>query len=1232
MPPQENLTCYYVNTETTKIIPLFETDSDTDIQQRMLCTGEFLPIYVFLPKDQDTQTIINEPKTHKLLDLGLVFRQISSSPYEKLSQIYNKIYTQYHIPLIEYIRKWVFYELSVILQNDPKSNIQLHLLSIRSPMDATFFEKFDSPLIDIQTKRRVNRVQFINELTSDWYEETKRDFDARSETMMEKNNESIKIGERFLTITPVDTSPIEELGKIVILNIENAGLTTGTLFNTLSLTTEFPIARYKGFYKIRTDAVFEPLKDETVPDFYSLSLFSKEGRLTVYVQNTSKGLQIQCILSNESGLSTYKDLFSLLRIEETQNPIVNEKSVGLLAEFFIENPMPKKEYQYRWSAFQAPILANIIMNDPLFSRFISVNDTDKISRQNNSLYIYFYDPSKTKTDKEDIVYVGGWNRIISRFGDLAAILTPLQVKPNEFKIHVKITRSSRRETLEKFHYVLSRLVKLYNENYEKEVSLFQSVIHGYKTIYIEPLSAITVRTGLSSVDPVLFPSNIYGRKCQNPKPMIITEEEASELPDARKLHFPPMNAGGVPPRWFTCPTKAKPWETDQTPYPYPGFVRFKHLPDHPFQIAPCCFKEDHTLKNKKEIEKIRLKFEKNVYEETPEEDTNVVVYMPKNLYKVKSDKIIDRCGQLGVLPESIHTFLQMVHPGVEYCRIGIPPGWKNETVLACLEYVDAVKKKKGFFRSASTLRQLLLEQNLDVALQQNYDIGTEGIRHILQDAETYLDISRFYRLFEEFYEINILVVYRDREQGIHWVKPRFIKSFYWSFVSSRPLVILYQHYGGTTDATHAIGNPHCEVVGFVHPKTNILHVDFLLDSSLKTVMELVFSTFKGNQWNGPQQIPSNDPFALTLDSQIIDGLGKTRALLFTEARYIGVLMEPIAPLVVPSLQRPSLIRNIKDVYAFLKSIDAVLENEIQQYHEYLFLTVKAFVPLIFIARATGFLPDDAVVHTLAEKPPCLDYVLPESTSLFSTMNEMQRTVDILQDYLLILLSAFLSDYKTLLVSKSIPEIIESFLEEKVTYRAHYEVPEPSRVSVLVHGNSELLFSDDSKLILPTSFRTKISYFLQWFLAVKSNDVESMKNLRELPSYFQHIDNFLHLSNHLIQTSLLPVTQTHDYHFLQEPLSEIPLLEKMTYYYNPEETPYPHPYMLVTSKHPEDLQKAGYQYLIEGKELKPTISSPKLDTYFSKRPTYKNWKKIGNNPQMALYKREKEGYIGLFPFS
>lgn len=1195
-------------------IDIYETDTHQDIERRISSLSLSLTPFMYLPKSFDVYAFLKDPLQFTFLDQSILFDLAHKDPSRLLPSFYIRYAKD--VELYDYLEAWVFYEIFV-KAGDP-DNISLSLLSLTSIITPSFLQDFPVRLRDPTRNKIVNRMEFLKSLNTNWYQEKKLSWTLEDEKTRDSNIDAISIGQEFRSLDPLPASPLQEMGKILQLELRTTLLTTGILFEKLELNHTLCVAQYRSFYKVFADTKFssESIKNERVPDFYGLYVYSATGNMTIFVQNRTYGLFVQCIFSKDTGITNVDDMLRFLKMEDVE--IQKEQSVGLLAEFTVDNPPPTGIDPLHYAPLQAPIFANLCMNDARFSRFLSINDTDKISRQNMSSYVYFHSPMTTSDFKETDtpIYVGGWNRQRSRFGDLTAILTPEQFEKGDFKIHIKITRSVNAAIVDIFYTMISRLFFLYNQLLPKETQLFQTFLPVYKPNHTLPQIVTKTSTGLSDIEPELYPSLLYSRICQFPKPIPITQEEAQELPPERILKFPPAPLKGFRPRYYKCP---KMHDGKESEYPFPGFIRFKRNVKHPFMVAPCCFKRNNLDKNE-EISTALIKGDKD---ESKKEAPIAILFPPKNLYRIKSEKIIDQVGQLAVLPKKIDHLLSLVtSPRYEFSRIGMPLGWEKESILACLEFHFGVRHERNFFRSSQELRRLLLNENLEITLQQNYDIGLQEVVNILQDPSRYLDPRRFYRLLEKFYNVTLLILERDKDT-IEVVRPFAYRSLHWYLRPSLPVVILYQHYGGSTEAVFNAGLPQCELVGYMDD-TKLLSVDFRMNNRFELLFQLGFASFFGDDLNRPIAMSKlQSPLLSLLDAQWVDAVGKTRILFFTESRFPALVTHPMAPLSLPIVSLSSVwIPSLKQVMDLLEHT-RLTPSRVQQYQDVLLLhiTTGFMTPIVLMARVLGTLPIPLEIQRIDHVPVFLQQLLTPPASKFEQRIWNQRFSNILQDYMAILLSRFIQS--STLTKATHNDLVQLFIEEYIEFDASYTIPTANDVSPLVEKN-RFLFSDDDRLRLPFCFQEKIPFFLEWFLTTKSFEFERLETIRELPSFYQYVSDFAPTQRHQIQTSLESIQPLTTYPYRSEPLLSISMLEErdVSYYFNVDETPIPKPYILIRTSTIPSASAMAKKYISTGEILFPDKTSPSsssLVSHFFKTPETK-WIKRGIHPKVAFFQR------------
>ena len=735
------------------------------------------------------------------------------------------------------------------------------------------------------------------------------------------------------------------------------------------------------------------------------------------------------------------------------------------------------------------------------------------------------------------------------------------------------------------------------------------------------------------MEPRIFPSNIYARHCQHPKPFPISEEEASELPESRILRFPlPENNKGFETRIYTCPTT--PAEKDGMAYPYPGFIRLKRMENHPFGIAPCCFKEDHQKHNKKALDELlrETSTETPVVTAITTATDNSVVYLPKNLYRLRTEKIMENPGQLGDLPESLSTTLYALIPtSTDVFRIGMPFHWKKEPALACLEYRDCVLNGRSELRDATELRIRLAEYPFpQVARQENYDVGIDEIRRRVRDSSVYLSLHRYYRLLEEFYHVNIVWWCRDRSRkDIRVGTPRFVQTPAWRTDDSRPFVLLYQHYGSSSNATfHLEEEPAVELIGWSSPDARgVMELPEPSRAAMRELLHLSYLSFLGDHTNGDGKPPI--VIQQLAEAQWIDPLGQTRLLFLTEAMIPLLLSMAVAPLALEEkrslpdpLPKESVVRDLVD---FLQ--DKIQKTKVYRHVGMFYLKhhgILLYHPTDSTTSTTKYAPDELIGFLTSEDQ--------DPSSRYEEWNRTKRFTNVLQDYMLILFSRFLRDTPEETKTMTIPEVVNLFMSVRLAFRKDFR--EPDDVSPLVAKNKTSLFLKSEgilKLRLPSTTRDRVRYFLIWFMTRSSKELESMYEFRELPSFYQISSDFQHpQEDAIIQTS--PVFQdtigSMRTPYLSTPLDRLEVKED-SYYYSPTETPEPYPYLLlVCTTRQEVLDRVRVYH-----KFRSQRTQQEMLTYWLRKTT--TWEQRGDpeiRPLFAVYQKTKSLFYLLLPIN
>lgn len=1002
-------------------------------------------------------------------------------------------------------------------------------------------------------KNKMSPTKFLKHVSETWDYEflkglmtTEKNLKQSYQRSLKQMNANSKLYESLKSCTIYNERPLGDISQIEIKTEK----TTGQIFDALQLNDMHPMAKYKSFYKLfmennrfsRIDSLDVYENDNT------LKIFNTEGKIYFYIQNSENGVLVQCIFLNQSTINNVKDLCAFLKIQDPE--ILYKKSIGIMTEFTIANPNPYPNDFQKWSGLEPSIFSNLCMNQNLFSKFININDTDKISRNNHSVFLYFNEYSKKKNQKAQDIYVGGWNKISSRFGDLTAILTPQQEKLKEYTINVKITRSANEAIVASFKKVIAKLISLYNKLYKEQLGLFRSYDPSFEPFYAAVSKETTEDAGFS-LDYNIFTSD-YKRSCQAPKPVPISEQDAQKIPASKKLLFPPAQKEKFDPIWYKCPDTI--WNKKK--YLYPGLIELNKI-NHPFGYAPCCYQKPHTA-NTAILKEMNFFIKNGVY---PYYNQEIDLSKCKKIKEVTENKIINFTNQEGVLPTTLNIFMNLIEPTYLFKRLGTNT-WKFESFLGCLEFCKAIQSKSKKMRSPRSLREALLETHLGVGIQQNYDIGIEGIKHILQDPSESIDPRRFIRIVEEFYQVNI-IIFSKRDDDISILNPKNYREFYFgsrSAMENRPIVFLIEQSGDEKTLYKY------ELIVFRKTLDSKVYYSMKYSKDYERIITQNYGTFMADKLiTFPKEGPSTNA-KQWLTHQLFDIYGKTRILIL-DNQFPCIVKDTLAPLNLPEYDKKLSLPGQKTLEQFLQSKNLRI-HKTYVYKEKIILEVKDFHTLYFFAKPSdGSMTGSTFTnHNLMDVIDIFLFILQDEETSFLNSKLTIRLAYVMQDYIMIEFSFFMQTFQQQAIAQSVDTMIQTFLDHKITFVPLAALPYNSILGLSPRiSTNAILFTKSKKLCLPLELKPKLTYFLQWFCISQGHQITGFKKEIELPHYYMFASDFQFHKNHIIQNMDESFDNHPNNHYVNSPLHSIPStapFETLFFYYNPQETPRNKPYLAV----------------------------------------------------------------------
>jgi len=758
--------------------------------------------------------------------------------WKPMIDIYNEYYEEYEIDLREYLQMCLAYFLMTDYKEFKKpssdvrlySNLQLYIKDITQTLELESFQGdyYDDKHILIKRKNERD-IPWLHSEPSEikrWYTELYEQYErfrTHSDRQLE-NTKRILIQMYSLGSLPLHRE--HETGRIKNIKID-APWTTGELFGRLRLCTEIPFGKYKMFYKIRVNTMIDDITNTESTEMTDthIRLFNPERQIVVFCKRESDGLYIQHMSSTEY---TTEKILQCCGLEEYRTNVIPLEDVGIMKEFYIINTKPADfPVNQVWNPMESSIVSCIIMNHSVFSTLFWVNDTEKISRQNKSIFLYFKNiVSASTTD----IFVGGWNRTQSRLGDLTAIMTPIIDEASQtYQVHVKITRSRDLNTIKHFQMYLIKLLCYYNSTYQENVRLWKEI----DPLYQVPSKIETVSfKDLPLFPPALFNYKSVVRGCQKPrKCRIVSDEEARRIPEERRIQYPPLpvvlsdsnNHEIVRPQWYVC---------DDKKHRYPQMIT-NYDKHHPLGYVPCCFikpQSDHEMY----LANIERRVQGRPYEQYShpfsfdmESEKRPVILSQSYTLRLR------QIQHLAIIQTEIQEFLKFLwfasnFNSASFYRLGTS-NWLYDSLLSCLEYghckirnllttaiPEYEKYRESFLRSPRyrlhetstiSIEQLrnyiasFIRDNSMIALQNGQSM--ESYITLLQNPYEVITIGQFLYILQEFYHVNLCaLVYKKNDDDdeilsdICTLHPSIMKQYipnFQDYIQHRPFLFVLEH-------------------------------------------------------------------------------------------------------------------------------------------------------------------------------------------------------------------------------------------------------------------------------------------------------------------------------------------------------------------------------------------------------------------------------------------------------
>jgi hypothetical protein len=707
------------------------------------------------------------------------------------------------------------------------------------------------------------------------------------------------------------------------------------------------------------DLYSEDIQDETSEVFDEARVGKKESFNTVVISYIEPQNTIRVFFSSPNTKSVNEN--TLIRrihkhipgLPPPQKQMINELRIS--GSFMIYN-----------TDLVEATLFHLIMNDPLFSAYLYLEESGKSFAEKTRLNIHYrgalidigenQDPSrkdnKNKSKKRSAVSATISQESIN-LGD-KYLVRQSDGTVNQFiadrtypVINVKMSRAASRRVAYQFMDVLSRLFRRYCDS-RNILNMYLYYVPEYAAVLESkyqqraqgpgvPLSTAggtVVETRITSVEELkkyagdIFVSG-YARKCQRPfQPKLIRMEEVStwqkkyvikgtNSEDRQIIAFPKENPRHI----IVCPDDK---------YPYPGVMENKTLKNKQvYPYVPCCFR-------KNQISSSTSAFSKYYYGTVSQQARTTT---SRNSHVYKTGKKLDP-GRTGQIHSSIASFLKRYDDeSGEFLKYGVPrsPNSFIHCVVLAVEfqsYMIAPDKEEW----VSLLRSNLFSPDRirpELLRQELYDMTNEDIVRVGTDNDEFFDPLRYYRALEELFDCNIYIFSNKDEDHETSRKisllqlPRHLHFHAHAPVPGRNTVLISRHWGGEANA---LEYPQCEIIIDKRQNETRMLFDYSMNDLIypaltfvgRTLSWQIFETLQVPSLTCRVNVYSSMNFRMIFGNipivrQFIDNSGKARVFelapeqsqagIFTSLR-IYVNIPPTAPMNIPEFKPEEVSNNL----------------------------------------------------------------------------------------------------------------------------------------------------------------------------------------------------------------------------------------------------------------------------------------------------------------------------------
>lgn len=850
------------------------------------------------------------------------------------------------------------------------------------------------------------------------------------------------------------------------------------LFDSVILTSDIPFVACSNFYKI--------LKDYSNP---SLEWINETDPNDILVIRTSDNREITVkVKPGELEITFYLNI-KKHTFEVEKNNILAIFSSG---EMRIKQIIEKKKGTFVLNIktdFNQYILADIIMNNPIFNSVFYIDDHKNTTKERNILHL--------KTDR-----IGEKN-----------IITLIQ---DNSRVKVRFSKGVLNENIQKIQNIFNALFNLYDDEFDDLKTEYES--YGAQLTFESKKSQPVIsKKPLSE----LFIGG-YSRFCSVIPEFTESEEHALANAKGNVIRFPRdyvnnededissnFQSDGKDQYYF--------FSTNEK-YPYVGIKKntLKNADDFPY--APCCYQTDP--KSMKDF----LIYYRNSDENTENTKSSNSIIKGRQFVPV---------GKLGLMPDKIDTlltfliskiniqfikrgvdissssFLQCVLEGVHEQSVIVdeknrPIGGKDTDPI-----LSKNPKKRLEFVLNERLKLVDDIRKLAVCKQEMYDNTITEIADKIKDEETYLDPSLFIHLLEEVYDCNIILF---RESG--FLIPRHTKNYCKNVKKRKTLCIFENTYNQKK-------LPQCELIVKYDQTKSEDNIDtFFMYRESQQIIEYETKLYHRYSLDYKNFVPVLYDFSRSMvdniQSQYIDCFGKTRVLNIRVGSFMcSVKTEPLQPFYIDQIEEEiGKLKNPDEV----NEVVSMLNIKLTKQHVFNGKTIELFGTIDHIQISIETENIDILPNIKTHKVYNSTKNIKDPFSNLEIYNNYKKT------------ARYITECTKWLFSKNLD--LGVFAQSGFTIRPDYSY---MNIPITFQDNPVFDNSDEETKIIVTSddMKKRLVYILKLGVIRDKDTIENYSRLhtKHIPNYYEDLTDFNSHPKQLIlfkRDSILNITQNTDF--------------------------------------------------------------------------------------------------------